>query len=78
MQHKEIKCIDITDDLLDIIVGYKDGTIAFINIRTSEIKYSTNKIHKDTSCLEIKIHKKDKENEIYFISSGGDGFGRGE
>ena len=73
MQHKEIKCIDITDDLLDIIVGYKDGTIAFINIRTSEIKYSTNKIHKDTSCLEIKIHKKDKENEIYFISSGGDG-----
>ena len=73
MQNKEIKCLDITDDLLDIIVGYQDGTIAFINIRTSEVKYSTNKIHKETSCLEIKINKKEKENEIYFISSGADG-----
>ena len=73
MQNEEIKCLDISHDLLDILVGYKDGTIAFINIRTSEIKYSTNKIHKDTSCLEIKIYKKDKENDVYFISSGGDG-----
>ena len=73
MQNKEIYCLDITNDLQDILCGYKDGTIALINIKNSEIKYSTNKIHKDTSCLEIKIYKKDKENDIYFVSSGGDG-----
>ena len=73
MQNKEIYCLDISSDLQDILCGYKDGTIALINIKNGEIKYTTNKIHKDTSCLEIKIHKKDKENDIYFVSSGGDG-----
>ena len=72
-QNKEINCLDISDDLQDLLCGYQDGNIAFMNIRTGEIKYITNKIHKDTSCLELKIYKKDKENEIYFISSGGDG-----
>ena len=68
-----INCIDVTDDLQDVICGYQDGTITLININTKEIKYTTNKIHKDVSCLEIKIYKKEKENEIFFISSGEDG-----
>jgi len=68
-----INCLDITDDLQDVICGYQDGTITLINVSTGEIKYTTNKIHKDSSCLEIKIYKKEKENEIFFISSGEDG-----
>ena len=68
LQNKEITCLDITDDFLDILCGYQDGTIALINIRNSEIKYSTNKINKDISCLEIKIYKKEKD-DIYFVSS---------
>ena len=73
MKNKEISCIDITNDFLDIVCGYMDGTVAFINIRTSEVKSSTMKIHRNTPCLELKIYKKEKENEVYFISCGGDG-----
>ena len=72
LENKEITCLDTSDDLFDILCGYQDGTIALINIRNSEIKFSTNKIHKDTSCLEIKIYKKEKD-DIYFVSSGVDG-----
>ena len=72
LENKEITCLDISDDLFDILCGYQDGTIALINIRNSEIKFSTNKIHKDASCLEIKIYKKEKD-DIYFVSSGVDG-----
>ena len=73
IKSQNINCLDVTEDLQDAICGYQDGTIALINVNTGEIKYTTNKIHKDVSCLEIKIYKKEKENEIYFISSGEDG-----
>ena len=69
-----INCLDITDDLQEIICGYQDGTIAVINTQNGETKYTNNKVHKDSSCIELKIYKKDKEkNELYFISSGDDG-----
>ena len=73
MYNKQINCLDITDDLQDIICGYQDGTICFINARTRETKYINNKIHPNDPCIEIRIFKKEKENEIYFFSSGGDG-----
>ena len=67
-----INCIDITDDFSEILCGYQDGTILLINYNTEDVKYTNNKIHKDCSCIELKIYKKDKK-ELYFISSGGDG-----
>ena len=73
LKSQTINCVDVTEDLQDAICGYQDGTIVLINVNTGEIKYTTNKIHKDVSCLEIKIYKKEKENEIYFISGGEDG-----
>jgi len=73
IKSQNINCVDVTEDLQDAICGYQDGTIALINVNTGEIKYTTNKIHKDVSCLEIKIYKKEKENEISFISSGENG-----
>ena len=73
IQCNQINCLDISDDLLDIICGYQDGTIAYINIKSGETKYINNKVHVNIPCIEIKIYKKEKENEIYFISSGGDG-----
>ena len=72
LQNKEITCIDITKDLQDILCGYIDGTIALINVVSGEAKYINNKIHRDSPCLEIKIEKKTKDNEIFFISSGED------
>ena len=73
IQCNQINCLDISDDLLDMICGYQDGTIAYINIKSGETKYINNKIHVNIPCIEIKIYKKEKENEIYFISSGGNG-----
>ena len=73
IKSQTINCVDITEDLQDLICGYQDGSIYLINVNTGEIKYTTNKIHKNVSCLEIKIYKKEKENDIYFISSGEDG-----
>ena len=74
LKNTNITCIDITNDLQELICGYQDGTIAVINIQSGDTKYTNNKIHKDSSCIEIKIYKKDKEkNELYFISTGSDG-----
>ena len=67
-----MNCLDITDDFTDMICGYQDGTIALINIVKEEVKYTNNKIHKECSCLELKIYKKDK-GDIHFISTGDDG-----
>ena len=73
MYNKQINCLDISDDFLDILCGYQDGTITLINSRTRETKYINNKIHLNDPCLEIKIYKKAGDNEIFFFSSGGDG-----
>ena len=67
-----INCLDITDDLSELICGYQDGSIEIINIQSGDSKYINNKIHKDTACIELKIYKKEK-NEIFFLSSGFDG-----
>ena len=72
LKNEKINCIDITDDFSEILCGYQDGTIAVINLISEELKYTNNKVHKDCSCIELKIYKKEK-NELYFISSGGDG-----
>ena len=56
-----INCIDITDDFSEILCGYQDGTILLINYNTEDVKYTNNKIHKDCSCIELKIYKKDKK-----------------
>ena len=74
VKNSYINCMDITDDLQELICGYQDGTIEVINIQSGDSKYTNNKVHKDSSCIELKIYKKDKEkNEIYFVSSGGNG-----
>ena len=74
IKNTHINCIDITDDLQEIVCGYQDGTIAVINRQSGDTKYTNNKIHKDCACIELKIFKKDKEkNELYFVSSGADG-----
>ena len=67
-----INCLDITDDLNELICGYQDGVIEIINLQSGDSKYTNNKIHKDSSCVELKIYKKEK-NEIFFLSSGRDG-----
>ena len=74
IKNTNITCLDISNDLQQIICGCQDGTIAVINTQNGDTKYTNNKLHKDCSCIELKIYKKDKEkNELYFISSGGDG-----
>ena len=74
IKNSNINCMDMTNDLQEIICGYGDGTVAVINIQNGDTKYVTNKIHKDCACIELKLYKKDKEkNELYFISSGSDG-----
>ena len=74
IKNTTINCFDVTDDLQEIICGYKDGTIAVINTQSGDTKYTNNKLHKDCACIELKIYKKNKEkNELYFISSGEDG-----
>ena len=74
LKNTTITCLDISNDLQQIICGCQDGTIAVINTQNGDTKYTNNKLHKDCSCIELKIYKKDKEkNELYFISSGGDG-----
>ena len=40
-----INCLDITDDLNELICGYKDGVIEVINLNNGETKYSNNKIN---------------------------------
>ena len=67
-----INCLDITDDLNELICGYKDGVIEVINLNNGETKYSNNKINKGFSCIELKIYKKEK-NEIHFISTNEEG-----
>ena len=67
-----MNCLDITNDFSEMICGYQDGTIAMISFTKEEVKYTNNKIHKDCSCLELKIFKKEK-NDIYFVSTGNDG-----
>ena len=64
----KINCLDITDDYNDILVGFQDGAIILINVDSEEIKYTNNKIHKDSSVIELKIYKKEK-NELSFIST---------
>ena len=72
VKNSSINCLDITDDLSELICGYQDGSIEIINIQSGDSKYINNKIHKDTACIELKIYKKEK-NEIFFLSSGNDG-----
>ena len=72
-KNSTINCLDITDDLIELLCGYQDGVIEVINLQNGDSKYTNNKIHKGSPCIELRIYKKDK-NEIYFISSGQDGY----
>ena len=72
IKNSYINCLDITDDLNELICGYKDGVIEVINLNNGETKYSNNKINKGFSCIELKIYKKEK-NEIHFISTNEEG-----
>ena len=69
----KITCLDITDDYCDMLVGYQDGIIVLINVSMGgEVKYTINKLHKDSSLIELKIYKKEKS-ELFFISSSSNG-----
>ncbi len=65
-------CLDITDDFCEMIVGYQDGTIALFNVASEEVKYTNNKLHKDSSIIELKIYKKEKS-DLSFISTSSNG-----
>ena len=67
-----INCLDITDDLNELICGYQDGVIEIINLQSGDSKYTNNKVFKETPCIELTIYKKFK-NEIFFVASGQDG-----
>ena len=72
LKSTNITCLDITDDYNDMLVGFQDGTIILINVSSQDIKYTNNKIHKDSSIVELKIYKKEK-NDLSFISTGSNG-----
>ena len=72
LKSTDITCLDITDDYNDMLVGFKDGTIILINVPSQDVKYTNNKIHKDTSIVELKIYKKEK-NDLSFISTDSNG-----
>ena len=72
LKSNKVTCLDITDDFSLMIVGYQDGTIAIINITNDKVEYTNNKLHKDSSLLELKIYKKEK-NDLFFISSSNNG-----
>ena len=68
LQSFKVTCFDVCDDYAEMLVGYEDGTIALINIISEEVKYINNKLHKDSSLIELKIYKKEK-NDLIFITS---------
>ena len=72
LKSNKITCLDINDDYSDMVVGYQDGVIVLINISSGEVKYTNNKLHKDSSIIELKIYKKEK-NDLFFISSSSNG-----
>ena len=72
LKSTNITCLDITDDYNDMLVGFQDGTIVLINVSSQDVKYTNNKIHKDSSIVELKIYKKEK-NDLSFISTGSNG-----
>ena len=61
LKSNKITCLDINDDYSDMLVGYQDGVIVLIN-----------KLHKDSSIIELKIYKKEKS-DLFFISSSSNG-----
>ena len=72
LKSTKITCLDITDDYNEMLVGYQDGIIVLINITSGEVKYTNNKLHKESSLIELKIFKKEK-NDLYFISTSSNG-----
>ena len=72
LKSNKVTCLDITDDFNEILVGYQKGIIALINIESGEIKYINNKLHENSSLLELKIYKKEN-NDLSFISSNNKG-----
>ena len=72
MKSNRITCLDIVDDFNDMLIGCQDGSIVFINISSGEVKYTNNKLHKDSPIIELKIYKKEK-NDLSFISSSTNG-----
>lgn len=69
-----INCFDITNDFNEMVLGLSDGNIIIYALVSEEVKYSNKIVNKDSSCLEIKIFKKDtKKKELYFISTFDDG-----
>ena len=72
LKSNKVTCLDITDEFSEMLVGFQDGIIALINIASDEVKYINNKLHKDSSLLELKIYKKEKS-DLSFISSSNSG-----
>lgn len=72
LKSNKVTCLDITDDFNEMLVGYQEGIIALINIESEEIKYINNKLHENSSLLELKIYTKEN-NDLFFISSNNKG-----
>ena len=72
LKSNKVTCLDITDEFIEMLVGFQAGIIALINIASDEVKYINNKLHKDSSLLELKIYKKEKS-DLSFISSSNSG-----
>ena len=55
---KIIICLDITDEHDYLFVGYNSGNINIFDLKKNLCKYSTNKIHSNTHCIELKYSHK--------------------
>ena len=59
---KIINCLDITDEHDYLFVGYNSGNINIYDLKKNTCKYSANKIHTNTPCIELKYSHKEKNN----------------
>ena len=64
---KIINCLDMTDEQDYLFVGYNSGTINIFDLKKNLCKYSTNKIHSNTPCIELKYSHREK-NDFHILS----------
>ena len=66
-EDKIINCVDITDEHDFLFVGYKTGTISVFDLKKLLCRYSVNKIHNNTSCIELRYSHREK-NTFHILS----------
>ena len=69
---KIINCLDITDELDVLFVGYQTGIIRVFDLKKDSCKYTINKIHNNISCIELRYSHREK-NIFHILSCDIDG-----